>query len=386
MTTDSAPTESGGKVPAYRRIAATLGAEIEGGVLGPGSRLPAEMRLAARFRVSRGTLRQALQNLRDEGLLESVPGRAHYVARGTPRARHSRRKVVGVVVPSVAQPFVPDLLGWIEDELYQRGYSMIVGSSGWTREQQAGRIHRILDEGASGLIAYPIDYEPDPPLFRHLVERDLPVVLIDRYIIDVAVDAVLPDNVGGGFAAVSHLAKLGHRRIAFISTDNLSTTSVAERLQGYEQALRAHGIAAERSLVFAELPIRRRWPTGSPPHETADVSAIADFLGRERPSAAFTLHDNLAADTIVAAQRMGIRVAGDLAIVSFDDDPPVAALTTPLTLVVQPRELLGRTAARLVVERIEGRRTETARIILPTELIVRESSGSVVGVEATATG
>lgn len=386
MTSDSPPTDPGANVPAHRRIAATLRAEIEGGVLGPGSRLPAEVTLAARFRVSRGTLRQALQSLRDEGLLESVPGRANFVARGTPRARDSRRKVVGVIVPSVAQPFVPDLLGWIEDELYQRGYSTIVGSSGWTREQQAGRIHRILDEGASGLIAYPIDYEPDPLLFRHLAERDLPVVLIDRYIIDVAVDAVLPDNVGGAFAAVSHLAQLGHRRIAFISTDNLSTTSVAERLQGYEQALRAHGIEPERSLVFARLPIRRRWPAGSPPHGTAYVSAIAEFLARELPTAAFTLHDNLAADTIAAAERVGIGVPGNLAVVSFDDDPPIAALTTPLTLVAQPRELLGRTAARLVVERIEGRRTETARIILPTELIVRESSGSAVGVEAAAAG
>ena len=386
MTSQGPGSEPDGRLPAHGRIAATLRAEIEGGVYPPGSRLPAEITLAARFRVSRGTLRQALQNLRDEGLVESIAGRGSYVAQATPRQHHRRRRVVGVVVPSVAQPFVPDLLGWIEDELHVLGYSMIVGSSGWTREQQAGRIDRILEEGASGLIAYPIDYQPDPPLFGHLVGREFPVVLIDRYLVGLPIDAVQADNVGGAYAAVSHLAELGHRRIAFISTDNLATTSVAERQQGYEQALRAHGIEPERGLAFTGIPIRRRWPSGIPPDATRNVAAIARFLERERPTAAFALHDNLAADTVAGAERLGLQVPGDLAIASFDDDPPASSPSLPLTIVAQPRELLGRTAARLVVERIEGRRTETARIVLPTQLVIRASSGRAVNPPTAAAG
>ncbi|CAN5808039.1 LacI family DNA-binding transcriptional regulator [soil metagenome] len=386
MTRDMPRGESDGRLATHHRIAATLRAEIEGAVHPPGSRLPAEVALATRFGVSRGTLRQALQNLGREGLIEAIPGRGYFVAHGSPRRHEGRRKVIGVVVPSVAQPFVPALLGWIEEELHDRGYSMIIGSSGWTREQQAGRIHRILAEGASGLIAYPIDYDPDPQLFGHLVERELPVVLIDRYIVGRSIDAVQPDNVGGAYAAVAHLAELGHRRIAFISTDNQSTTSVAERLQGYEQGLRSYGMEPEQALVFARLAIQRRWPAPVSAEATPNVSAIAGFLERARPSAAFVLHEGLAHDTVAAAARLSLDVPNDLAIVTFDDDVPAAISSPPFTVVVQPLEALGRTAARLVVERVEGRRQETARMVLPTTLVVRRSSGVAVEPPAAAVG
>jgi DNA-binding LacI/PurR family transcriptional regulator len=331
-------------------------------------------------------MRHALQNLRGEGFVEAVPGRGYFVAHGSPGRAQHRRKVIGVVVPSVAQPFVPELLGWIEDELHARAYSMIVGSSGSTREQQAGRIHRILAEGASGLIAYPIDYEPDPPLYAHLVERDFPVVLIDRYIVGLALDAVQPDNVGGAFGAVSHLLELGHRRIAFVSTDNVATTSVNERLQGYEQALRAQGVEPDRSLVLAKLPVRRRWPTPASPAGTPNVPVIERFLAEMRPTAVFALHESLAQDTAAAAERLGLAIPGDLAIVTFDDDSPAAIATPPLSVVAQPLEAMGRTAARLVVDRVEGRRTETARIVLPTTLILRDSTGGALRPPAAAAG
>jgi len=370
--------------PAHRRVAAALSAEIQGGVFRPGSRLPAEPQLAVQFGVSRGTLRQALQSLRAEGLIDSVAGRGSFVAHGRPQHRERRRRVIGVVVPSVAQPYVADLLGWIEEELHERGYSMIVGSSGSHLQQQAGRIHRIVDEGASGLIVYPIDYEPDPPLFAHLVERDFPIVLIDRHVIGLPVDSVEPDNVGGAYSAVWHLLELGHRRIAFVSTDNLRTTSVAERMRGYEEALAANDIALDPALIFTRLPVARRWPIEAAASRKPEVTAIARFLERRRPTAVFTLHDYLAADVLEAANELGVAVPGDLALASFDDDPAAANLSVPLTAVAQPREQLGRTAARLVVERVEGRRTEVARTILPTRLVVRRSSGAQLPISAAA--
>lgn len=373
------PADERDRVPVYRRVAASVADAIEHGRYPPGSRLPAEVELAAEYGVSRGTLRQALAALRSDGFVEAVAGRGTFVTHASPSRPERRRRVVGVVVPSVAQPYVPDLLGWIEDELHAHGYAMLVGSSGSTREQQAGRIHRMLDEGASGLVAYPVDYEPDPPLFAHLAERNFPVVLIDRHLVGVAIDAVLPDNVGGAYAAVSHLAGLGHRRIAFVSTDNLTTTSVAERLQGYQQALAAQGIGYDDRLVCAELPVTSRWPRDATAGVKGHAARIGRFLEQQRPTAVFTLHDYLAADVLEAAARLGLRVPDELALATFDDDPPAALLPVPLTAVAQPREQLGRMAANLAIERIEGRRTDTARIVLPTQLVVRRSSGSYVG-------
>ncbi len=370
--------DHGLRQPAHRRVAGALRGEIVRGERRPGSRLPAENELATAFRVSRGTLREALRTLRNEGLIEAVPGRGNFVMHGSPNRPDARRRLVGVVVPSVAQPYVPDLIGSIEDELHRHGYSMVVGSSGMNREQQAGRVHRILDEGASGLIVYPMDYEPDLPLFDHLVGGGFPVVLIDRHVVGLAVDAVLPDNAGGAYSAVSHLLQLGHRRIAFVSTDNLGTTSVAERLQGYRQALADSGLGAPEELVLAELPVTRAWPRDIVTGATGHAAKIRHFLERELPSAVFALHDYLAADVLDAAEQLGMKVPEQLAVVAFDDDPPAAKLPVPLTVIRQPRERIGRMAADLLVDRIEGRRTETARTVLPTELVVRASSGGRV--------
>ncbi|HEX2142830.1 MAG TPA: GntR family transcriptional regulator [Candidatus Limnocylindria bacterium] len=371
-------------MPAHRRIALDLAAQIAEGRYLPGSRLPAENDLADSFSVSRGTLREALRALRADGVIEAVPGRGNFVNRGSPSRPDARRRVVGVVVPSVAQPYVSDLISVMEDELHRHGYALLVGSSGSTREQQAGRVHRILEEGASGLVVYPIDYEPDLPLFDNLVSGGFPLVLVDRHLVGLAVDAVLPDNAGGAYAGVAHLAQLGHRRIAFVSTDNLTTTSVAERLQGYRQALLDHGLQPDEALVLAELPLTRRWPRDLATGATGHTPLIRRFLERERPTGVFALHDYLAADVLEAAQQLGLRVPEQLAIVGFDDDPPASQLAVPLTVVRQPRERIGRLAASVVVDRIQGRRTETARIVLPTELVVRASSGGPVN-EATET-
>ena len=363
-----------GHIPIHRRIADRLAAAIEQDEYPPGSRLPSEARLVRELGVSRGTVRQALATLSSRGLTEAVPSRGTFVRRLAPVKAELRRRVVGVVVPSVAMPYVPAVLAGIEDGLHAHGFSMLAGSNGSSREQQAGRVKRIVDEGVSGLIVYPIDYEPDPALFARLAAGGLPIVLIDRHLIGHTFDAVLADNVGGAFSAVTHLIAQGHRRIAFVSTDNVTTTSVAERLQGYEQALVAAGIPHDPSLVFTGLHLAKSWGDDYRVANQDNVARIRSFLTRSDATAVFALHDHLALEVLEAARALSRRVPGDLAVAGFDDDPLAGALPIPLTTVVQPRERIGRIAAEIVLDRIDGRRTELARIILPTRLVVRASS------------
>src|SRR5919197_2828660 len=126
--------ERAGHIPIHRLIAESLAAAIERGEHPHGSRLPSEAGLVRQFGVSRGTLRHALNTLRARGLIEAVPTRGWFVRAAAPAGSGRRRRVVGVVVPSVARPSLPDLLSAIEDELHGRGYSLLVGSSGWNPE------------------------------------------------------------------------------------------------------------------------------------------------------------------------------------------------------------------------------------------------------------
>lgn len=372
-----------GRDPLHRRIANTIATDIEEGRYVRGRALPSEVRLAAQFGVSRGTLRQALTRLRADGYLEVVPGRGTFVRRTTPRRPEARRRVVGVVVPWVSRPALPDVLTAIEDELHGRGYSMLVGSSGNMPAQEAGRLHRILEEGVSGLIVYPLDH-PDAQIYARLVEEAFPLVLVDRHLVGLHIDAVLPDNVGGAYAAVSHLIALGHRRVAFVSSDNLSTTSVLERMQGYQQALAAHGLEQDPSFVFTGLP-------AVPPHAEDRQRVIVEnalrvkrFLQGRPVTAVFALHDRIALSVLEAARLLGRRVPEEISVVGFDDDPVASASSIALTTVAQPREEIGRLAARLVLDRIEGRRAEVARIVLPTSLVARRSTAPVGAASAAA--
>lgn len=337
-----------------------------------GSRLPSEPVLALGLGISRGTLRRALAELRQQGLIEAVPGRGSHVISASPAGRHVRR--IAVVVPSVARPYVGTIVQAIEDELHQHGYSVLFGSSGASRNQEDGRVRRMLEDGVAGLISYPIDFEPGIDLYAELHARGLPLVFVDRYLPSVPADAVIYDNVGGAYQAVEHLVGLGHRRIAFVSTDNLTTTSVAERLHGYRHALLAAGLDYNEDLVYCKVPLAA---TGSAASETEKADTrklIADFLAVAAPTAVFALHDRLAFDVYQSAAALGWRVPEDLSVVGFNDDEPAHTLDPALTTIHQPRERIGRLAARMLLERIRGSEEEPVRYVLATTFVERDST------------
>jgi GntR family transcriptional regulator, arabinose operon transcriptional repressor len=373
MTEDS-------RISLHRRLTSRLGADIAAGRLRPGARLPSEKQLGEQFGISRGTVRQGLAALREQGLIEAIAGRGSFVRGLDPVEPTGRRRAIGVLVPSVARPYVASTLAGIEGALHDAGYSLLLASSGSRHEQQDGRLRRLLDEGVSGLIVYPLDYDPDPAVFARLVERSFPVVLIDRYLPGLDVDAVTPDNVGGAFAAVSHLAELGYRRIGFICTDNVTTTSIQERRQGYEQALRAAGLEVDESLILDSLPVVASMPMAPVGHadpSEQNIEMVKQFLDRPgRPTAVFALHDSIAVQVFAAASALSLRVPDDLAVVGFDDGPVAANHIVPITSVAQPFERIGRIAAELLCDRLDRARTESARVVLPTHLVLRRTSAA----------
>jgi DNA-binding LacI/PurR family transcriptional regulator len=200
----------------------------------------------------------------------------------------------------------------------------------------------------------------------------------------VAADTVIADNSSGAYEVVSHLAALGHRRIAFLSTDNVTTTSVGERLYGYRQALEAAGIPYDDQHVFCRIPVGTTgW--GAPDRQKAETRRlIAAFLSDLAPTAAFAIHDRLAFDVHEAASAIGWRVPEDLSIAGFDDDPVVQGVLRGLTTARQPRERMGRLAARLLVQRVQGSNEEPVRYSLSMTFLPGHSTAPPRTAAATA--
>jgi len=358
--------------PLHVQIAARVRREVREGVYRPGQRLPAEVDLAKDLGVSRGTVRQAFRALLDAGVIQTVPGRGTFVRDGS---RDRAAGLIGIVLPSVVRARNTELIGGAEETVRKAGYSLVLGISGDERWLETEQLQRIVAQGASGLILYAQDGPMDVPAVRQLVDRGFPIVLIDRYIPDLTVDTVTMDNVGGGFLAVQHLAQLGYRRIGYIGTDNIGTSSIVERMSGYRWALQQYGLPCEPDLICTDVKRLLSWPPREADKERHNEQVFRAYLGRaDRPDAAFVCNDYVAFQVVQVAERMGLRIPDDLALVGHDNVAYTDYFGVPLTTVEQPRHEIGVTAATLLLDRIDGRRTRLDRVVVSTRLIVRRST------------
>jgi DNA-binding LacI/PurR family transcriptional regulator len=282
--------------------------------------------------------------------------------------------LIGMLLPSVIRARFPELIGGAEEIIRQAGYSLVLGTSGDDRSLEAEQLQRMLDRGVSGLIVYAVDGPLEVPALRQLFDRGFPLVLIDRYFPDLAVDTVTMDNIGGGFIAVQHLVEQGYRRIGYIGTDNLRTSSIVERLAGYRWALDACELQLELDLICTALR-PTPWPVRDAELERHNQSALRAYLDRpERPEAVFACNDYVAFQVVQACEGLGLRIPDDLGIVGFDNVSYAEYFGVPLTTVEQEFEELGATAASFVLDRINGQRTRLGRFVISTRLILRRSS------------
>lgn len=344
--------------------------EIESGRLNAGDKLPSERELCELFGLSRVTVRRAIAELVAQGVLQTQPGRGTFVAGRPPvvRRRTGNLAVIrcfGSRAPSsvAVDVFYPAVFAGIEAEAGARDFHCIVQHY----REGDGDLPRLaqLAQKVDGFICAELR---SAWLLKELVATGLPVVLISPSVDDAlayAVDAVEMDNVGGALQATRHLLQLGHERIAFIGGSPGSAPSKQRRI-GYREALAAAGIAPGDS---PELFGGWRLEDG--------YEAMRELLQRHpRPTAVFAASDLLALGACQAAREAGLRVGDEISIVGFDDIQLAQESRPALSTVRVLRKEIGENAARLLFERIDGKRAYPLRVVVPTQLVVRASTAS----------
>ena len=292
-----------------------------------------------------------------------------------------RTRLIGVLVPSLTWPLMPEIMRGIGEVIEQSAYELVLYSISHEQDRTAvvDRIQAArLTEGL--LAVYP---GQATAYLSDLHASGYPVVMLDDQVIPTGTTPwVGADNRIGAYTAVKHLLQLGHRRIAHILGRAGYQNSV-ERYQGYREALAEAGVSFDPALVVqGDFTV----PSGRAGAETL-------FALPERPTAIFAANDDTASGVLNAAEAAGIRVPDDLALVGFDDAAPAAFMRPPLTTVSQPFFEMGKRAATLLLDAVNARRepipswytaasrngaTDNAPIreFLPTRLVVRESSGA----------
>lgn len=363
--------------PLYLQLTDYLRRQIDTGVWQPNNRLPPEVELAAQFDVSRGTVRQAMDLLVNQGLLQRIPGKGTFV---TSFSARSRSQLIGIVVPYLRDSLITDVLWGAESVLRHNGYSLIFCHSEGNLQLELAQIEQLQREGVGGLILFPVAAVGEAALLTQILRPQLPLVIIDRRLPYLAASHVVADNVGGGYRAVQHLLELGHRRIACISLPE-RPSSIEERIRGYEQALREARILP---LAAVTLAIGSHPSQDSVPYYTAaELTPIDQLLGvGEPPTALFCVNDFIALGVMQHVLARGLRVPNDLAIAGFDDIALAPYMPVPLTTVAQPKYEIGVQAAQLLLDRIASDKQDHREIILPTKLVIRASTGLPAAVAA----
>jgi LacI family transcriptional regulator len=287
--------------------------------------------------------------------------------------RAGRSRTIGLVVLDVANPFFTDLARGVEDEASKAGFAVILCNSD-DQERKEKRYLEVLEEHrVQGVLITPV-VGAGSRLAR-LQRRGTPVVLVDSRSASRGQCSVAVDDVLGGDLAVSHLLATGHERIAYLCGPP-AIRQVADRHEGAVRALRRAGRDA------ADLQVIEAGGLNVAAGQKAGAELAALPAG-SRPTAVFCANDLIALGVLQEMTRNRIRVPEDISIIGYDDIDFAAAAAVPLTSVRQPRQQLGHTAARLLLDEAADDDTHQHRqVIFEPELVVRQSTQPAPGSRA----
>ena len=289
--------------------------------------------------------------------------RPNHVARGL---RLRTTHTLGLVAPDVSNPFFASIVKRVQTVAHDLGYSLVVCNTNEDTDLEMEHLSLLGRKRVDGLLAMPVGQ--DASEYHSWLGTGVPLVLLDRCFDDLDVPSVVVDNYSGAYEATSFLAGAGHRRIAFIQ-GLPGTYTNSERVRGYRAALADHDIPANDDLIV-----------GSDFREENGYIETKLLLSRDdRPTAIFAGSDLITLGALKAIYEEGMDLPGDISLVSFDDFDFAPYLKCPLTVVRQPKELMGEVAVKLLVEQLHNPDAERKRVVLKPELLVRDSVSVVAG-------
>lgn len=276
--------------------------------------------------------------------------------------RTGRSRLIGVLLPDIANPVFAPILGGIAEALSAESYSPIVADAGQDASLQIAFVDSLLNQHVDGLILATVFR--DDEVVGYCLDRNVPVVLVNRAEFRDRVSSVVSDDGQGMQLAVDHLVSIGHRKIGHVSGPPRVSTGALRR-DGFVRAMQRHG-----------LPVHLQEAS----HYTREAGAepaIALLKNNPGMTAIVAANDLLALGTLDAIRGLGLGCPDDISVVGHNDMPLVDMISPPLTTVRIGHREMGRGAARLLLREIETRSVASEHIILRPELIVRKSTKSV---------
>lgn len=305
--------------------------------------------VARRAGVSQSTVSRALRN--DPRVIEETRDRLQALAREmgyvphiTARSLITRKSsTIGIVSGDLRNPSYPTLVNTLQDCFAKVDYRVLLIS-----DRSVGSLEKDIEALRGGLVdgVVFISSRLDSPIVAEMIDWKIPLVILNRDVgggLASRVDRVTSDNVAGGRLVVDKLLEMGHRRIGLVSGP-LTNPSVKLRESGFRERLAERGFPLDERLVYR----------GSVDDQTGLDAGLALMGKPDRPSAVFCVTDFVAFGMLNAAKKMNLQVPADISVVGYNDLDLAGWSMFDLTTVRQPLEDMAKTAAELMLARIDG--------------------------------
>ncbi|MFE7156050.1 LacI family DNA-binding transcriptional regulator [Streptomyces sp. NPDC057636] len=295
--------------------------------------------------------------------MEELNYRPHAAARGM----RGRTYTIGVLLDNIRNSFFADILDGIQGQLDNSEYTVMIGAAGFGADAQDKTIRSMVDRQMDGLILIAPGTKRSEVL---QIAQSTPTVVIGHHDASDVHDSVADADAAGAGLVIDHLVGLGHRSIALVSSPGTRasrwhSTPEIELTSGYTAAMERHGLASQAHVCKAAYSDEGGYKAG--------ISLLA---GKDRPTAIMAGADVAALGVWRAAHELGLRVPKDVSLVGYNNTALADLATVQLSSVDQAGQDMGSTAARLLIERVEGRRDRAVQATMTPRLIVRGSTAA----------
>lgn len=296
-------------------------------------------------------------------LAEELNYKPNQIAKGL---RTGRTNTIGLIIADIANPFFGKLGREIEKEAATHGYRVMFCSSDEKAENSKKQIEMLLQGQVDGfIISPPAGSEAQ---IIELGKSKKPYVLIDRHFPDIESNYVTIDNFQAAYEGTMHLINQGYKKIACI-TINMQLVNMKQRVDGLKKAL-----------VDAAIPIKEERIIVLPfSHEMDDVFRAVKIMfydKRERPDAILFTTSKIGVMGLESIHSLGLKIPGDVAVVSFDDPDTYKISQPPISAIAQPLKEIGCQSVKILLEQLSSRKSKPTlqKVVLKTNFIARKSS------------
>lgn len=293
-----------------------------------------------------------------EEAIQTLDYRVNEMARGL---RTSRTMKVGVLIPSLENIFFTSIVSNIESVLLKEGYSTVVCDYKEDLTLEEKKLQFLFDKMVDGIVLMP--FPDNDNLVKEIIARNIPLVLIDRMINNVNCDAVLVDNLNASYNAVEQLIIRGHRRIGIIAGPQ-NTYTAQERLKGYIRIFEDYRLQVDSSLVkYGDYQIE------------SGYKLLQELMKVEKPpTAVYVTNYEMTIGSIIAINENNIKIPDQISFIGFDNQDLARIVKPALSIVVQPVEQIGETAAQVLLKRLKNDLRDFPVVVrLKTQLLIRDS-------------